>query len=243
MAFIVTSLLVSGEGKKMRLSKFLLDKDIIYHKRKKRNRLTFSHCENSAYEFKLGREIEFGKKYNQNYLREIFPNRFVLTLSFFATIEAFYLFYSKFQNSGLVCSVGTCSLVLDSPFSNFLEIPISFCGFLLYSQIPLFFLKNFDTKSKIKDILDRYYQIFFGIFLVFFGIFEVYFSIVMEFILAMPCEWCLIFLILNIGLLTNFFLKQQKVKTKKNKLIFFLLLLTLIIQYLGNMVEMEYLLK
>jgi uncharacterized membrane protein len=243
MAFLTFSPNRHETKKKLESQRFSQNKKLNYRKSPDINGRSFILYKKHKLNLTEKREIEFGKKYSQNYLREIFLNRIVLALSIFGTIETFYLFYSKVQNSGLVCTFGTCSLVLDSPFSNFLGIPISFFGFLFYCQIPIFFLKKSRTKFFNSDIKILYNQIFFGIFLVFFGMFEIYFSIVMEFVLNLPCEWCLLFISFNIGLLINFFLKPRGKKTKEKKIIIPLLIFFPIIQYLANMVEMEYLLK
>ena len=243
MAFITILQNRHGTKRKFDFKIFFCNKNLNSHKNLNNNKLSSILNKNSRLKLTEKREIEFGKKYGQNYLREIFLNRIILALSFFGTIETFYLFYSKFKNSGLVCTFGTCSFVLDSPFSNFLGIPISFFGFLFYCQIPIFFSKKSRAKFYIIDIMNRYNQIFFGIFLVFFGIFEIYFSIVMEFILSLPCEWCLLFIAFNTGLLINFSLKQRKIKIRENKTVLSLLIFIPIIQYLANMVEIEYILK
>lgn len=189
------------------------------------------------------KKIAKGKNGPKNWSREIQSNNIIFLLSMLGTVETLYLFFSKFYNSGLVCNFGSCSAVLDSPFSNLFGIPVSFLGFLFYFQIFLFVLEKINFKDIIGEYLKSLEAIFFGFLFVFFGFLEIYFSFIMEFVLRTTCEWCNLSIIIFFGILVIFFLKQNKQKNQDKKEIIFLFCVGLLSNYLGNMVELEYFFK
>ncbi|ABW98245.1 hypothetical protein HAN_3g442 (nucleomorph) [Hemiselmis andersenii] len=180
------------------------------------------------------RTTKNGKKMIKNYFREIPSNRMVFFLSFLGISETFYLTLTKIFNSALICNLGTCSVVLNSPFSIFIGIPFSFFGLLLYGQIFVYILNKNNKVSFLKK------DLFLEYFLVFFGFFEVYFSLVLEIVLKEPCEWCLLSILFCIGILTNCFFLQKNSKKVYNKFIIGTLFFFTFFQYLGNMVEISF---
>jgi len=180
------------------------------------------------------RTTKNGHKLIKNYFREIPSNRMVFFLSFLGISETFYLTSTKVLNSTLVCNIGTCSVVLNSPFSVFFGIPFSFFGFFLYSQILTFILeKNNNISFFKKDLFVEY-------FLFFFSFFEVYFSIILEIILKEQCEWCLLSILFCTGILSNFFLLQKNSKNIYSYLILWIFFFFTFSQYLTNMVEINF---
>ena len=120
--------------------------------------------------------------------------------SILGCIETFYLTISKLNDSLLLCSDQNCSIVLNSAFSSFLTIPLSFFGFFLYFSLGaklFYFVKTGDNK-KMEKFPIRFSIPFFSLVL---SLFSTYFIYILEQILKTSCPWCFFSIFLSGSLL------------------------------------------
>jgi uncharacterized membrane protein len=155
------------------------------------------------------RNIKNGINLRDIYLKEFINNQMITIISIIGICETVYLSFSKIKNSSIICNIGTCSNVLNSSFSEFFEIPISFFGFLFYFFIFLF-IKNQQNFKDISFSNNNLQQLkTFDYFLLFFGIIGIYFTLILENILKLQCQWCILSILFTSSILINSIIKQN----------------------------------
>jgi len=139
---------------------------------------------------------EKGKILRNSKERSIAYNYTLLFLSFLGVSETFYLSFSKLVGSSVLCSDQNCSVVLSSVFSNFLGVPLSVFGFVVYFLSfyqMLTFLKNktgdFDKNCFLNQT--------FPLPALTLGFFSSYFVYILESILKTQCPWCFLSIFLS----------------------------------------------
>ena len=129
-------------------------------------------------------------KISRDQKRRIFSYSYIsFSLSFFGVLETIYLTISKLNGSSVLCSNQNCSIVLNSMFSYFLNIPLSSFGIFIYLVSCLQMLIILKT-----DLMESKNNQFFNEFFIFLpislGFFSSYFIYILEEILKTPCPWC-----------------------------------------------------
>jgi len=117
-------------------------------------------------------------------------------LSVLGIFETFYLTFSKLNASTILCSNQNCSIVLNSVFSYFLDIPLSSFGFALYFLVGVQFLKALIKLPK-DNIKPENSQVIIYILSLFLGFFSFYFIYILENILKTSCPWCVFSIFLS----------------------------------------------
>ena len=133
--------------------------------------------------------FEKGKISRNKKKRTILLGYIFIFLTVLGFLETFYLTTSKIYEPLIICSNENCSIVLNSVFSYFLDIPLSLFGIFLYflSGFQTFnFLekcKNLNSKNNLLDITITTFPLLLGFF-------SSYFVYVLEKILKTSCPWC-----------------------------------------------------
>ena len=145
--------------------------------------------------------FEKGKMYRNKKKRTALLGYILIFLSVLGFFETFYLTTSKIYEPLIICSNENCSIVLNSVFSYFLDIPLSLFGIFLYflSGFQIFnFLenrKNLNSKNNLLDITITTFPLLLGFF-------SSYFVYVLEKILKTSCPWCFFSIFLSGLILT-----------------------------------------
>mmetsp|Transcript_61249 Transcript_61249/g.126516 ORF Transcript_61249/g.126516 Transcript_61249/m.126516 type:complete len:164 (-) Transcript_61249:2647-3138(-) len=155
-------------------------------------------------------------------------------------METFYLFVLKLNETSVFCVSQTCSIVLNSAFSDLFGTPLVFWGLLSYSFIGFFSLYSTTSSQEIGKNTTFPGNLLL-LFLILFGTFDVYFIFILENLLKTTCYWCL----LSVFFSGSIFLSKSLSHTGSNSpdlnfLFFFTSFLTFLIflNYIGNIVEM-----
>jgi uncharacterized membrane protein len=106
-------------------------------------------------------------------------------ISLIGFIDATYLTVEHFLNRVPPCTVSGCEIVLTSPYSSILGIPVALLGSLYYLTLIVLFIVHFDIKKEI------YLQLAFNL-TVFGFLFSVYFFILQAFVIHAFCQYCLL---------------------------------------------------
>lgn len=114
---------------------------------------------------------------------------FNLAFSFLGACETIYLIVNKLNGSLGMCSNQTCSMVLDSVFSDFIGIPISLLGALLYVTTFFFNYKNL-VESNSKKKYNKSTQLITLLLQFILCFFSSYFSVILKLFLQSNCPWC-----------------------------------------------------
>ena len=114
---------------------------------------------------------------------------FNLAFSFLGACETIYLTINKLNGSLGMCSNQTCTAVLDSVFSNFIGVPISLLGALLYSAIFFLNYKNL-ANSNSKREYNKSTQLIILLLQFILCFFSSYFSVILKLFLQSNCPWC-----------------------------------------------------
>jgi uncharacterized membrane protein len=147
--------------------------------------------------------FEKGKMSRNKKKRTTLLGYILIFLSFLGFLETFYLTTSKIYEPLIICSNENCSIVLNSVFSYFLDIPLSLFGIFLYflSGFQIFnFLENYKNVNSKNNLLD----ITITTFPLLLGFFSSYFVYVLEKILKTSCPWCFFSIFLSGLILTLF---------------------------------------
>jgi len=142
------------------------------------------------------RYSKFGKIIRNKKTKSISYYYICFFLSVLGIFETFYLTFSKLNASTILCSNQTCSIVLNSVFSYFLDIPLSSFGFVLYFSVGVQFLKAL-IKLPIHNIKPKNSQVIIYILSLFLGFFSFYFTYILENILKTSCHWCVFSIFLS----------------------------------------------
>ena len=133
--------------------------------------------------------FEKGKISRNKKKRTILLGYIFIFLTVLGFLETFYLTTSKIYEPLIICSNENCSIVLNSVFSYFLDIPVSLFGIFLYflSGFQIFnFIESFKNVNSKNNLLD----ITVTTFPLLLGFFSSYFVYVLEKILKTSCPWC-----------------------------------------------------
>ena len=133
--------------------------------------------------------FEKGKISRNKKKRTILLGYIFIFLTVLGFLETFYLTTSKIYEPLIICSNENCSIVLNSVFSYFLDIPLSLFGIFLYflSGFQIFnFIESFKNVNSKNNLLD----ITVTTFPLLLGFFSSYFVYVLEKILKTSCPWC-----------------------------------------------------
>jgi len=114
---------------------------------------------------------------------------FNLAFSFLGACETIYLTISKLNGSLGMCSNQTCTMVLDSVFSNFIGVPMSLLGALLYFAIFFLNYRNL-VKSNSKRKYNKSTQLITLLLQFILCFFSSYFSVILKLFLQSNCPWC-----------------------------------------------------
>jgi uncharacterized membrane protein len=121
---------------------------------------------------------------------------FNLGFSFLGACETIYLTINKLNGSLSMCSNQTCTIVLDSVFSNFIGIPISLLGALLYVAIFFFIYKNLIESDLKRKYSESAWLITF-LFQFILCFFSSYFSVILKLFLQSNCPWCALSMLIS----------------------------------------------
>lgn len=173
--------------------------------------------------------------------KTIYYTYFCFIYSLLGCIETFYLTISKLNDSLILCSDQNCSIVLNSTFSSFFNIPLSFFGFLVYFSLgtKLFnLIKIWDNKI-IKKFSFQISTTFFSLVL---SLFSTYFIFILEQVLKTSCPWCFFSIFLSGSLLIFLtFISSGDENINIRSSFFFISLIFLIIFSINsfNIIEMQ----
>ena len=192
--------------------------------------------------FDIG-SVKKGKIVRSNKKRTIFYNQICLLLSLVGLLETSFLTLSKINGQSVICSNQNCSIVLSSVFSNFLDIPFSGIGLILYFLIGLRAFHSIENNSENKNIIScDSLDFIFQSFSLQLSVFGSYFVFVLEKILKTTCPWCYFSIFLSGTILifsTLSFIGDKNFELKSFLLsIFFIAILVFIINCL-NILELQ----
>mmetsp|Transcript_67903 Transcript_67903/g.102427 ORF Transcript_67903/g.102427 Transcript_67903/m.102427 type:complete len:239 (+) Transcript_67903:1697-2413(+) len=112
----------------------------------------------------------------------------IFFFSILGTIETFYLFFQKLKETPVFCVNQTCSIVLNSSFSEIFGIPLVFFGLFSYFLISFFTLERVIKAEKSSFFLHEKTTHW---ALVLFGSIDLYFIFILEWVLKTSCIYCL----------------------------------------------------
>ena len=173
--------------------------------------------------------------------KTVFYTYFCFIYSLLGCIETFYLTISKFNDSLILCSDQNCSIVLNSTFSSFFNIPLSFFGFLVYFSLGLklfILIKSWDNKI-IKKFSFQISTTFFSLVL---SLFSIYFIYILEQVLKTSCPWCLFSIFLSGSLLiflTIISSGDENINIRSSFFLFSLIFLIIFSLNSFNIIEMQ----
>lgn len=179
-----------------------------------------------------------------HYNRNNFSHHIIISLSTLGLLETCYLSVLKLNDSNVICATNTCSFVLNSVFSEFMNIPIIYFGFLFY--LTVFFL-NFVIVNITNGSSKGYHlNIFLYLVYIFSSSIGLFFIFILENILEKSCQWCLLSILLSgfIFVFQNIILSGRSVVNPKIFLNLFIFTgLVLIGSYWLNLIEISFLLN
>jgi uncharacterized membrane protein len=185
--------------------------------------------------FKNGKFLKKNRERNLSYT-------FICTfLSITGFIETFYLTISKISGSSVVCSDQNCSMVLSSVFSNFLDIPVSLFGIILYflTGLQIFEFLGYTREYNLKKSFFEGSSILFPLFLSFFSSYFVY---ILEEILKTTCPWCFFSIFISGAILilwTITSIGEQNIGVKSLIFFFFLTSFSTFFMNSLNIIELQ----
>mmetsp|Transcript_28173 Transcript_28173/g.57152 ORF Transcript_28173/g.57152 Transcript_28173/m.57152 type:complete len:227 (+) Transcript_28173:2236-2916(+) len=188
--------------------------------------------------FTKDRARHLKKKFEERrHLRRIKPFDFgIFFFSLLGITETLYLFVQKLKETPVFCVNQTCSIVLNSPFSEIFGIPLILFGLVSY----IFIFVSIWKKQKGITFFNNPKELFY-LLLITFGTFDLYFIFILEFFLKTSCVYCIWSIFFSgSGLFLKSLTQAGFRSIDLDSLIFietFLILLAFI-NYSGNVVEM-----
>lgn len=109
-----------------------------------------------------------------------------------------YLTYSHYDEGALVCAIGSCHTVQNSPYAVIAGIPISILGLGMYlAVIGLGLLRRTRTDWSQPATMASFAAVLAG------TIYAGYLTYLELFVIKAICQWCVISAILTVGLLVT----------------------------------------
>nr|UXY87912.1 membrane protein [Cryptomonas curvata] len=121
--------------------------------------------------------------------RTIYFSFLIMIFSFLGSFETIYLTIHKLNGSFAICSSQNCTVILDSVFSNFIEIPVSVIGSFLYLLVFFLVFKKLNCYYSNKN-LDKSFYFFMLSIQIFLSFFSTYFALILKIFLQTNCPWC-----------------------------------------------------
>jgi uncharacterized membrane protein len=135
-------------------------------------------------------------------------DKVLIVLSFLGAALAFFIFLNDRYNVSNFCPTNGCTIVAQSPYSQFFGIPVSIWGVLYYAGVS--FLLLFNLKKPL-----NYFGYMLGTVITFGVAFTIYLRYLEFFKIGAVCAWCWGSVFIIIGIVFMFILRIRNVKKGK----------------------------